>query len=469
MVDRVVFSRNSCFSHAAVLLAVSLFVLSLPTFASADAPSPTVAVENGIKIETNVCYTSDRDLNRSMDIYLPEKAPSHPLPLVVLIHGGGWNGGDKKDFGGAAREFVRRGFSCVSLNYRLSKQAIWPAQAVDCKAAIRWLRVNAAHYGFDPARIAVGGHSAGGHLSAFLAASNGVKKFDQGENLKASSDVQAEIWLAGVANLITRTTAAGYESEQSPRSGESRLVGGPVLQTQATALDASPITWVSKRTPPFYFCAGSADRQVPPEQIDEMKAVLNKFGIPSETHIVPGASHGGDGKFFDMEHMNLIVAFLKRTLKLGAKNGFGPAVGPGVYSAASLSAPQFAFTEGPLDNAMIDTAAGVDTQKWTFTSKGDGYYTISSVASPDLALTVQDGAAANQTPVIFDKNTSADDQLWTILRCAVGDIYYFVPKCAPSSVLENAGGVQAAGNAVDIWSYRPDVDRLAWTIVPIAK
>src|SRR5205085_3639213 len=102
----------------------------------------------------------------TLDLYLPKASSEKPRPLVVFIHGGGWEGGDKNDaFVGFVFALIRDSeFAATSVNYRLSAEAKWPAQIFDCKAAIRWLRAHAAELNIDPEKIGVVGISAGGHL-----------------------------------------------------------------------------------------------------------------------------------------------------------------------------------------------------------------------------------------------------------------------------------------------------------------
>jgi acetyl esterase/lipase len=315
-------------------LLVLTVALCGPSFNTVTAQPQSLSAANGIKVangvilEENIFYAPEHNLSQSMDLYLPVRPSKRPLPTVIFIHGGGWRAGDKKEGRVLCQEFVRRGYAAASLNYRFSNQAIWPAQALDCKSAVRCLRANASKYNLDPNRFAVSGHSAGGHLSAFLATTNGVKLFDQGQNLQVSSDVQAELWFAGVANLVSRATTRGFEGELGPKSSESILLGGPVLLRRHLALGASPVTWVSKNTVPFYFEAGTLDKAVPPNQVFEMKAALDKFGIYSEVYFLPGVGHVG-GAFFDLAHFNLMDSFLQKVLKIDK------AIDPGMASESS--------------------------------------------------------------------------------------------------------------------------------------
>ena len=139
------------------------------TTESAWSPLPDVG---------DLAYASQSEAQR-LDLYLPPNAEP-PLPLLVFIHGGAWMAGDKRNdyAAGVVPLFVGEGYAVASINYRLSTEAVFPAQLLDVKAAIRWLRANAAAYGIDPDRIAAAGESAGAHLAALLGTSAGEAAFD---------------------------------------------------------------------------------------------------------------------------------------------------------------------------------------------------------------------------------------------------------------------------------------------------
>ena len=299
------------FNPIIVLFVLWMAIIVAPIGAWADG---TANPNPGGKALMDVSYVSGGGVSQRLDLFLPA-TPAGRRPLIILIHGGGWNAGGKADFDGVCREFVRRGYAAASLNYRLSSEAVWPAQVEDCKAAVRWLRAHADAYGLDPKRFVAGGHSAGGHLAAVLGVTGGVKKFDVGENRQERSDVQAVLWFAGVGDFITRVQTPGYESEQAPDSGQSRLIGGAVLQNQAKARDASPITYVSRKSCPFIFFHGDSDKTVPYAQAVEMDEALRKAGVYCELHPLKGADHGGPG-YFTPAMFDQIDLFLTRALKM---------------------------------------------------------------------------------------------------------------------------------------------------------
>ncbi len=134
-----------------------------------------------IRGELDVPYAGTSDPRQRLDLLLPthRTAANKPLPVIVYIHGGGWSLGDKQQGLKYLKPFVETGdYAGVSIGYRLSQDATWPAQIHDCKAAIRWIRAVASRYNLDADRIAAIGHSAGGHLVSMLGTSDGVQEHE---------------------------------------------------------------------------------------------------------------------------------------------------------------------------------------------------------------------------------------------------------------------------------------------------
>jgi acetyl esterase/lipase len=141
-------------------------------------PAKALPIPPGVKVLKDLEYARIGDRRLLLDLYLPEKG-ERPLPLIIWVHGGGWAAGSK-DQVGAVRQ-LNRGYAVASLDYRLSSEAIFPAQIEDCKAAVRWLRAHAQKYDLDRNRFGAWGSSAGGHLVALLGTSSTIKDFDTGE------------------------------------------------------------------------------------------------------------------------------------------------------------------------------------------------------------------------------------------------------------------------------------------------
>ena len=255
--------------------------------------------DRGVRVERDVPYAGTDNPRQRLDIYLPEtRRGADPLPVVVFIHGGAWLQGDKSAGRGHLAPLVAGGeYAGVSVGYRLSGEAIWPAQIHDCKAAVRWVRANAGKYGWDAKRIAVMGTSAGGHLVAMLGAGGDVEELegDLGEHDDASSRVRCVVDYFGPAELLAMGQAASRMDHDSPDSPESRLVGGAIQEHKDAARSASPVTHVTKDDPPFLIIHGSDDPLVPYDQSVRLHEALTAAGVDSTLVKVEGGGHGGFG------------------------------------------------------------------------------------------------------------------------------------------------------------------------------
>jgi len=300
---------------AIVALSVGLSFLIGP----ADAQTPeeaslsSKALPEGVKALMDVPYVTNGHEHQKLDLYLPEASDGRSRPVLVRIHGGAWRHGDKSEQQSVAN-YVAKGYVAVALNYRLSQEAIFPAQIEDCKAAIRWLRAHAADYHIDPNRIGVWGASAGGHLAALLGTTGNAKQFDTGENLQFSSGVQAVLDFYGPTDMIALSKTAGYEAAAEAKSAPSQLFGGPLLEKEALAVAANPITHISKDSPPFIIFHGDHDPLVSPSQSEMLYAALQKAGIPSQFFLVKGGVHGGDA-FKTAPYKQAVEDFLKRYIE----------------------------------------------------------------------------------------------------------------------------------------------------------
>jgi acetyl esterase/lipase len=235
-------------------------------------------------IHRDLVYKTVNGAVLTLDLYCPEKV-SGPAPVIVWIHGGGWRSGGKKQC--PAVVLVPDGYAVASIDYRLSSTAPFPAQIEDCKAAVRWLRANAAKYNLDPDRIGVWGMSAGGHLAALLGTSGGVPELaGSGDNMEYSSRVQAVCDVAGPVDLLALT-------ELGPKRmlAIEGLLGGSPEKDKATS--ASPLHFVSKDDPPFLIVHGEGDRVVPVEQSQRFYEELKKAGVNATLKILPGVGHQG--------------------------------------------------------------------------------------------------------------------------------------------------------------------------------
>jgi acetyl esterase/lipase len=214
----------------------------------------------------------DGHRRQKLDLYLPKAGTN--LPLIIIIQGGAWLGGNKEM--DVPLDYLARGYAVASINYRLSQHALFPAQIEDCKTAVRWLRANAAKYSLDPARFAAWGKSAGGHLAALLGTTGDVKPFDVGENLSFPSRVQAVVDYFGPTDFLQMQAHRLPDGRQhdAAKSPESLLIGGLVQENKDKAARANPITYVTKDAPPFLICHGDLDPMLPHHQSELLEAAL---------------------------------------------------------------------------------------------------------------------------------------------------------------------------------------------------
>ncbi|MBI4657701.1 MAG: alpha/beta hydrolase [Verrucomicrobia bacterium] len=253
--------------------------------------STQIPLPEGARVYRDLEYVPGGHERQKLDLYLPKEG--NHLPLIVWVHGGAWLGGNKDRC--PAVPFLREGYAAASINYRLSQHAVFPAQIEDCKAAIRWLRANAAKYGIDPGHIGVWGSSAGGHLAALLGTTGDVKEFETGENLQVTSRVQAVCDWFGPTDFTQMSKFASRIDHDAADSPESKLIGGPVQQHKEKAARANPITFVSKDDPPFLIMHGDQDPLVPMNQSELLQEALKVAGVNTTLHVVRGGGHGFGG------------------------------------------------------------------------------------------------------------------------------------------------------------------------------
>ncbi len=307
-----------------------IIVLVIAVAATAIAQTPTASdkpatnsprrdgapLPSGVKAERNIPYVENGHRNQVLDIFLPEQPSGKPLPLMIWIHGGAWAAGSQAN--PPVLYLVRNGFAVASIQYRFSQDAIWPAQAYDCKAAIRFLRANAAKYNFDPDHFGVGGDSAGGHLAAFIGTSGDAKEMegDLGNN-NVSSRVQAVVDWFGPTDLTLMGSQSGPHSmikHDGPDAPEAHLLGGPVQEKRELAKTANPLTYINKNAPPFLIMHGDNDQVVPLAQSVILAKALIDAGVEVTMKTIPGAGHE-DPTFRNAENHRLIEDFLSRELK----------------------------------------------------------------------------------------------------------------------------------------------------------
>ena len=254
-------------------------------------------VPEGVTAHRDITYAVVGDKKLLLDVYVPEddNVEDEQLPLIVWIHGGAWRAGNKRNC--PPLRFIKEGYIAASISYRLSHEAIFPAQIHDCKAAIRFLRANAAKYRIDPNSIGVWGSSAGGHLVALLGTSGDVKDLEGDVGTTGtSSRVQAVCDFFGPTDFLKMdvdSLPGGRIVHDDPDSPESQLIGAPIQEHPKKVARANPITYVTKDDPPFLIVHGDKDPLVPWQQTKYLFEAFQKVDLPNvQFHIVKGAGHG---------------------------------------------------------------------------------------------------------------------------------------------------------------------------------
>ncbi|MAN76973.1 MAG: alpha/beta hydrolase [Rhizobiales bacterium] len=256
-----------------------------------------------------------------LDLTVPGGDGRHPL--VILIHGGGWFTGHPKITNPVlegmeiSATLIKAGYAVARPAYRLSDEAIFPAQLHDCKSAIRYLRAHADTLGIDSRRFAAMGESAGGHLACMLGLTGQDDTLEGSVGLAGpSSAVQAVINWYGPTDLLTmdrQSPANAIVRHDNPYSPEARLIGGPVQENPESARRASPLFHVAPRCPPFLIQHGDQDRLVPIGQARSLAQALENHGVTVQLTELAGGDHcfwGADTASIMLE----VIAFLRQHL-----------------------------------------------------------------------------------------------------------------------------------------------------------
>ena len=285
--------------------------LRLCSFSGLVAASLCVVQAGPPVVHKDIEFANVHDHSLKLDLHLP--AETKNAPLVVYIHGGGWQGGSKN--GCPLTWLTDHGYAVASISYRLTDKAIFPAQIHDCKSAIRWLRANAAKYGYSTAKIAVSGSSAGGHLAALAGTSGDVKELEGtvGGNLDQSSRVNAVIDFYGATDFVLRSKTQPHRANKEG-SVVYKLLGGGADQKVELAKQASAAFHVTKDDPPFLVFHGDNDKTVLLDQSQRINEVYTSAGLPITLHVLKGSGHGGS-EFYSGERRGLITDFLDKHLR----------------------------------------------------------------------------------------------------------------------------------------------------------
>lgn len=291
-------------SPAKRLLTGLLIVLTMTSSLRAQAPAQvpdTVIVEKGIE------YANPDDQHLQLNLARP-KTGDGPFPAIVCIHGGGFRAGKRESYDGLIVRLAEQGYVAITVTYRLAPKYQFPAAVHDTKAAVRWLRANAAKYKIDPSRIGTTGGSAGGHLAQFLGVTAGVKEFEgDGGNPAESSAVACVVNVYGPSDFTKSYGKSVDAAEVLPL-----FLGGNLEKARKLHLKASPLYWVTPVAAPTLCIHGTLDKYVAHEQAVWLVDKMNAAGAEAELLTLEGAGHGFKGKDAETADKALMAYFNKK-------------------------------------------------------------------------------------------------------------------------------------------------------------
>lgn len=241
------------------------------------------------QVKADLEYRKAGDKSMKCDFYSPVTLSDKPAPLVIVIHGGGWTQGDRKDMTAFADGLAKQGFAAATISYRLAPKDKWPAQIDDCQAAVRFFRAKAADYKINPDRIASLGASAGGHLALLLGFSDTRDKTTLDYPL-VSSRTQCVINIFGPTDLskdFSDTPLGALVANQLCQA----VLGKPYEEAKEELKTFSPLNFVNKDCAPVFTMHGKADTLVPYKQAERLDEALTKFNVVHETVLVDGMGH----------------------------------------------------------------------------------------------------------------------------------------------------------------------------------
>ena len=258
----------------------------------------------------DIVYAEADGKKLQLDIY---KLKQHTSPyLIVWIHGGAWHSGSKEN---PPLGMLEHSYALASVDFRASTEKAFPAPVHDIKAAIRFLRANAATYGYRADKIIIWGASSGGHLAALVATTNNHPTLEGtlGKYTSTSSSVQACIDFFGPTNFLTILNQSTPHGLNVRLPALAILLGKPVEQVPDLAKLASPVYQVTANAPPLFIVHGEQDIQVPINQSIELMSVYKSKNLPVQIEFIPNAGHSSP-EYAKKELMNKMAGFLKGVL-----------------------------------------------------------------------------------------------------------------------------------------------------------
>lgn len=279
-----------------------LFTFSLASFGQNDTTKYGVIIPKGFTSKIDVVYDEVGDWQGKVDLYLPPNQ-GKPTPIVINIHGGGWNHGNKekqKGFG----SFFKNNVAIANMGYRLVDVAPAPAAIEDVRSVLVYLVKNAKELNIDTSKIVLMGGSAGGHLALMGAYLDNNTKFDKGRN-----DLQ-NIKIAAVINKYGINDMVDFSIGEKPYKSAVRWIGDKINNVDFIK-SVSPLYYINANTAPTFTVHGDSDPIVPYKQSVILKQKLDEYKIKNVFITVEGGEHGKFEKAKQTEISASIIQFLK--------------------------------------------------------------------------------------------------------------------------------------------------------------
>jgi acetyl esterase/lipase len=265
---------------------------AMVSFAGTVALTAAFAKDYDVVARPNLEFVRHDGASLTGDLYLPKGLDK--APVIVAVHGGGWQIGSRAGYKFWGPFLARNGYAVFSVDYRLGKAGTYPGSVYDVKAALQFVRAKASDLGLDPDRIALMGDSAGGHLAALvgLAPEQFTAEYRGDADVAVPANVKAVVAFYGVYDML-----AQWQHDQIARPRDQiteKFLGAPPMQNRRVYFDASPISYATTdhNRARFLLVHGTADDVVDPAtQSQAFQNALNQAGIYVRRLVIPGAGH----------------------------------------------------------------------------------------------------------------------------------------------------------------------------------
>ena len=294
-------------------LCLAALLLTQQAGATEDGFAGAVRVGSNYRVVGNQTYATANGRELKLDVYLPYEPPA-TMPVVMVIHGGGWVIDTRESASLTALPYMQMGFAVVNIDYRLAKEALAPAAVEDALCALQWVGRNAKRYHFDLDKVVVTGASAGGHL----ALATGMIPSDSpltnqcahNEPTWSGPYTNPAPKVAAIVNWFGITDVADMLQGPNIRSYAVSWFGS-LSDRMALARTLSPLTYVRAGGPPVLTIHGDKDPLVPYAHALRLKQAMDKAGQKNQLVTIPGGGHGGFSPEQQLSSFETVRTFLR--------------------------------------------------------------------------------------------------------------------------------------------------------------